>query len=193
MAVATRVQGVVFTDPSGMRTSRPPITRGTHPPIDLSVDSEGRRIAVAWADQAGITVHDLASGAILGEFSFSPSPSAPTPSGSPTRGSKARSFWTGSAPRSLRGHWVVTIARSVLPSAPTALPSQAHPGTGLPFSGMSPGRGSPSSFGVTARPSTTRPSARMVAGLPLRATTTPPASGTCSPVSPWPRFPVPGS
>src|SRR5262249_52392240 len=68
LAVATRDRGVVFLDPSGKPTSRPPITRGTHPPAQLSVDSAGRRIAVTWAENAGITVHDLAGGAILGEF-----------------------------------------------------------------------------------------------------------------------------
>ena len=72
LAVATRDQGVVFLDPAGGRTSRPPIRRGARPPSRLAIDARGRRIVVGWADNAGVTVHDLATGAILGEFSDSP-------------------------------------------------------------------------------------------------------------------------
>jgi WD40 repeat protein len=68
-AVTTRDQGVVFTDPSGKRTSRPPITRGGQAPSQLAVDAAGSRLAVSWGKSAGVTVHDLAGGEILEEAS----------------------------------------------------------------------------------------------------------------------------
>jgi WD40 repeat protein len=71
-AVATRDHGVVFTDSTGTRSSRPPITRGPHPPVQLATDSEGRRIAIAWANRSEITVHNMADGRLLGEFPASP-------------------------------------------------------------------------------------------------------------------------
>jgi WD40 repeat protein len=72
LAVATHDQGVVFTDLAGTRASRSPITRGTHAAFALAADSASGRLAVRWADGAGITVHDLTSGEILGEFPESP-------------------------------------------------------------------------------------------------------------------------
>jgi WD40 repeat protein len=71
MAVATRDHGVVFTDMRGIRTTRAPITRGSSRPKALAVDADGRRIAVAWNEPAGIAVHDAADGALVGSFADS--------------------------------------------------------------------------------------------------------------------------
>jgi hypothetical protein len=71
LAMATRDQGVVFIDPVGKRTSRAPITRANRAPIQMSVDAAGNRLAVAWGNGGGVTVHDLASGETLGEFANS--------------------------------------------------------------------------------------------------------------------------
>jgi WD40 repeat protein len=59
---------VVFTNAQGIRTSRAPITQGSSRPRRLALSAGGERIAVAWADGAGITVHDAASGALLDRF-----------------------------------------------------------------------------------------------------------------------------
>jgi serine/threonine protein kinase/WD40 repeat protein len=61
-------QGIVFTDEHGIRTSRAPITQGSSKPIKLAISANGQRIAVAWTDNAGTTVHDAASGALLVRF-----------------------------------------------------------------------------------------------------------------------------
>jgi serine/threonine protein kinase/WD40 repeat protein len=71
LAVGTRDHGVVFTDKHGIRTPRAPITQGASQPTKLAIDAEGQRIAVAWTGGAGITVHDVASGALLERFSDS--------------------------------------------------------------------------------------------------------------------------
>jgi serine/threonine protein kinase/WD40 repeat protein len=67
LAVATD-QGLVFTDACGNRTSRAPITQGASKPTRLSISANGKRLAVAWTDGAGTTVHDAASGALLERF-----------------------------------------------------------------------------------------------------------------------------
>jgi serine/threonine protein kinase/WD40 repeat protein len=67
LAVATR-DGVVFTDRHGVRTTRAPITLGSSQPIKLALSGNGQRIAVAWADGAGTTVHDAARGTLLERF-----------------------------------------------------------------------------------------------------------------------------
>jgi serine/threonine protein kinase/WD40 repeat protein len=64
LVVATRDQGVVFTDAKGARTSRAPITQGSNQPTRLALSANGQRLAVVWGG-AGITVHDTASGALL--------------------------------------------------------------------------------------------------------------------------------
>ena len=69
LAITTRDQGVVFTDPSGSRAARAPITRGSQSAAQAAVDAAGSRIAVAWAGGGGVTVHDLASGEVLEEAS----------------------------------------------------------------------------------------------------------------------------
>jgi WD40 repeat protein len=74
LAVATQDQGVVFTDARGFRTARAPITRGASKPIKLTIDANGRRIAVSWTDGGGITVHDAASGTLLEQFDASGNP-----------------------------------------------------------------------------------------------------------------------
>jgi WD40 repeat protein len=71
LAITTCDQGVVFTDPSGKRASRRPITRGSHVASQLAVDAVGSRIGVVWAKFAGVTVHDLRSGKVLEETSGS--------------------------------------------------------------------------------------------------------------------------
>ena len=60
-------QGVVFTDPRGIRTSRKPITHASSKPAKLSISADGRRIAVAW-NGAGTTIHNLATGDLLNTF-----------------------------------------------------------------------------------------------------------------------------
>ena len=72
LALGTRDHGVVFTDTHGIRTARPPITHGSCQPTKLVTNADGERIAVAWTDGAGITVHDLASGVLLESFTDSP-------------------------------------------------------------------------------------------------------------------------
>ena len=72
LAVATRDHGVVFTDTRGIRTNRVPIIRAPFQPIKLAVSADGRRIAVAWSDGTGITVHDTVTGALLEKFAGSP-------------------------------------------------------------------------------------------------------------------------
>jgi eukaryotic-like serine/threonine-protein kinase len=81
LAVGTRDHGVVFTDTHGIRTARTPITQGTSKPIKLAVSANGQRIAVAWTDGAGITVHEAASGALLERFKGSSPPFALSPDG----------------------------------------------------------------------------------------------------------------
>src|SRR5262249_55179926 len=61
-------EGVVFTDPHGIHTPRAPITQGSSKPTRLSINANGQRIAVAWTEGAGTTVHDAASGALLDRF-----------------------------------------------------------------------------------------------------------------------------
>ena len=68
LAVATRDHGVVFTDAHGIRTTRTPITQGKSRPIKLAINADGKRIAAAWTDGAGITVHDATSGALIDRF-----------------------------------------------------------------------------------------------------------------------------
>jgi WD40 repeat protein len=70
LAVATRDQGVVFTDANGARTGRPPITQGSSQPTRLALSADGKRIAVGWGG-AGITVHETAGGALLAKFNGS--------------------------------------------------------------------------------------------------------------------------
>ena len=72
LAVGTRDQGIVFTDLRGTRTARAPITHGADQPTKLVVSGNGQRLAVAWTGGAGITVHDLAGGTLLGTFPESP-------------------------------------------------------------------------------------------------------------------------
>jgi serine/threonine protein kinase/WD40 repeat protein len=80
LLVGTREHGVVFTDMHGVRTDRAPITQGSSHPIRLAIDAGGQRIAVAWTG-GGITVHDLASGAILEKFQDNTAPFAFSPDG----------------------------------------------------------------------------------------------------------------
>ncbi len=69
LAVATCDHGVVFTDTRGTRTSRAAITQGKSQPTKLAINANGQqRIAVAWSGGAGITVHDVASGALVARF-----------------------------------------------------------------------------------------------------------------------------
>jgi serine/threonine protein kinase/WD40 repeat protein len=70
LAVATRDHGVVFTDAKGARTSRAPITLESNQPAKLVINANGQRLGVHWSG-AGITVHDLASGALLERFTGS--------------------------------------------------------------------------------------------------------------------------
>ncbi len=82
MAVATQGQGVVFADRNGVPTSRAPITQKIGRPIKLATDSEGRRIVASWTNRGGITIHDVASGTLLGRFDgFDDSPFALSPDG----------------------------------------------------------------------------------------------------------------
>ena len=71
LAVGTRDHGVVFTDAKGIRTADVPITEGSSVPTNLAISSDGRRIAVAWTDEGGITVHDVATGARVDRFNAS--------------------------------------------------------------------------------------------------------------------------
>jgi eukaryotic-like serine/threonine-protein kinase len=71
-ALGTPDHGVVFTDAHGVRQARAAITHGKSQPRRLEISSNGQRIAVAWTDGAGITVHDLASGAVLDTFTDAP-------------------------------------------------------------------------------------------------------------------------
>jgi WD40 repeat protein len=81
LAVGTGDHGVVFADPHGIRTTRAPITVGSSRPTRLARSADGRRLAVAWADGAGITVHDLHSGVLL--VRFEDAPPARRPDGRP--------------------------------------------------------------------------------------------------------------
>jgi serine/threonine protein kinase/WD40 repeat protein len=72
LAVATRDHGVVFTDAHGNRTGRAPITQRSSRPWKLALSADGRRIAVAWTNGAGVTVHDTASGVLLERFDEGP-------------------------------------------------------------------------------------------------------------------------
>jgi WD40 repeat protein len=72
LALSTRDHGVVFTDSRGARSSRAAITRGKSQPVKLAASARGDRLAVAWTGSAGITVHDLATGALLERFPGSP-------------------------------------------------------------------------------------------------------------------------
>jgi serine/threonine protein kinase/WD40 repeat protein len=71
LVVGTAAHGVVFTDAQGVRTNRATITQGTSQPAKLALSANGQRIAIEWASGAGITVHDLASGAPLKRFQSS--------------------------------------------------------------------------------------------------------------------------
>ena len=71
LAVATRDHGVVFTDARHPHEPRPDHP-GNEQAEELAIDAEGHWIAVAWTEPAGITVHDAASGALLGSFNDSP-------------------------------------------------------------------------------------------------------------------------
>ena len=68
LAVATRDRGVVFTYMNFTSVTRAAITRGARQPTRLAIDADGHRIAVAWTDGGGITVHDTATGALLDTF-----------------------------------------------------------------------------------------------------------------------------
>jgi serine/threonine protein kinase/WD40 repeat protein len=81
LAVGTRDHGVVFTDAQGARTARAPITQGASEPTKLVISANGRRLAVAWTGGAGLTVHDAASGALLGKFKDPNLPFALSPDG----------------------------------------------------------------------------------------------------------------
>ncbi len=81
LAVGTSDRGVVFTDTQGIRTARAPITQGSSQPTRLALSASGQRIAVAWTDRAGITVHDAASGVLLDRFKDSDAPFALSPDG----------------------------------------------------------------------------------------------------------------
>jgi serine/threonine protein kinase/WD40 repeat protein/tetratricopeptide (TPR) repeat protein len=81
IAVGAREHGVVFTDSRGIRTTRAPITQGASKPAKLAISGNGRRLAVAWSDGAGTTVHDVASGAVLHRFKDSKATFALSPDG----------------------------------------------------------------------------------------------------------------
>jgi predicted Ser/Thr protein kinase len=70
LAVGTRDRGVIFTDHQGVSTNRAAIRQGSSRPLRLAISGNGKRIVVAWTDGAGITVHELASGALLGRFAY---------------------------------------------------------------------------------------------------------------------------
>jgi eukaryotic-like serine/threonine-protein kinase len=70
--VGTRDYGVVFTDAHGIRANRVAITQGSSQPTELAVSTDGKRIAVAWTNDGGITIHDVASGALVNRFERSP-------------------------------------------------------------------------------------------------------------------------
>ncbi len=72
LVVGTRDYGVVFTDADGTRTNRAAITQGSSQPTELAVSADGKRIAVAWTNDGGITIHDVASGALVDRFERSP-------------------------------------------------------------------------------------------------------------------------
>jgi WD40 repeat protein/tetratricopeptide (TPR) repeat protein len=67
-ALATQDRGVVFTDLSGRLTDRPAITNGAYAPSQFAVDAVRGLLAVHWAESAGVTVHDLNDGTIVGRF-----------------------------------------------------------------------------------------------------------------------------
>jgi WD40 repeat protein/tetratricopeptide (TPR) repeat protein len=81
LAVLTRDHGVVFTDRHGIRTTRVPITQGSSKPTKLAISGNGQRIAVVWTGDAGTTVHDAASGALLARFKESNPTFALSPDG----------------------------------------------------------------------------------------------------------------
>ena len=86
LAVGTRDQRRRVHGLAGIRTTRAPITRGSSRPTKLAISADGQRIAVAWTDGAGITVHDAASGALARRVQGLPlRPSAPTGDGSLAR------------------------------------------------------------------------------------------------------------
>jgi len=67
--LATQEDGVVFTDGRWYPlVPAAPITSGASKPIRMAIDAKGQRIAVGWTDGGGITVHDVASGALLQRF-----------------------------------------------------------------------------------------------------------------------------
>jgi WD40 repeat protein len=68
LAIATANDGIVCADETGLRTARAPITRGKSQPTKLALSRDGHRLAAAWTDGAGITVHDSDSGTLLQEF-----------------------------------------------------------------------------------------------------------------------------
>src|SRR5262249_27449631 len=81
LAVGTRDRGVVFTHMQGVRTTTPPISQRSSQPKKLAISANGQRIAVAWTAGAGITIHEVASGALLDRFKESPAPFALSPDG----------------------------------------------------------------------------------------------------------------
>ncbi len=81
LVVGTRDHGVVFTDTRGTRTARAAITQGCSQPTKLAISADGRRLAVAWTDDAGVTVHESASGGLVGRFPASAAPFALSPDG----------------------------------------------------------------------------------------------------------------
>src|SRR5262249_14308277 len=62
-------------------TTRAPITQGSSQPTRLAISGNGQRLAVAWTDGAGTTVHDAASGALLGRLQDSNPTFALSPDG----------------------------------------------------------------------------------------------------------------
>lgn len=68
LVVGTYEAGVVFTDLRGTRTPQAPITQGSCQPKKLALSANGRRLAVAWTDGGGLTVHDVDTGTVLDHF-----------------------------------------------------------------------------------------------------------------------------
>ena len=126
--MATRDHGVVFTDTHGIRTTRAPITQGSSQPTRLAIDADGHRIAVAWTEGAGITVHDAGQRRPPRQVQgLRPSPSAPTGDGSLAR--RTPTSCCCRSPRVNRGSCSAATAVPLLsPSAPTGPCSPPRPG-----------------------------------------------------------------
>jgi WD40 repeat protein/tetratricopeptide (TPR) repeat protein len=133
LAVTTRDQGVVFTDPSGNRADRPPITRGNLPASQVAVDAAGTRVAVGWVG-GGVTVHDLATGEVLEQATGTAC--ALSPDGQwlahqgPQNEVRLRSIGSQDAEKSL-GHHDGNIARFAFSPDGNALGSASRDGTAI--------------------------------------------------------------